>query len=90
MNFLRNIVIYLYKRLGCQKYEKNFCIPETVNIDCTISTPQFKDGKVHSMCIQKGTFYRDTLIFHPYNSITGHDVYFHSYEDFVKSVVSIL
>lgn len=90
MKLLKKLVIYLYKRLDCESFDAPIEIPETLNIDCTISTPQFKNQKVHKMCVQDGTFYRDTLIFHPYNCISGHDVHFQSFEDFHDSVIKIL
>jgi hypothetical protein len=94
INLLKKIVIYLYKKLGCDYSDMLVDIPDTVNIECVISTPEFKKSKVHKMRVQQGTFFRDTLIFHPYpnNSIVkrGYNVNFQSFEDFHKSVIKVL
>jgi len=90
IDLLKKLVIYLYKRLGCEYPNLLVDVPDTLNIECIIRTPEFKDYKVHKMKTQKGTFYRDTLIFHPYNNLMGYDVNFQSFEDFHRSVVKVL
>lgn len=91
MKMLKKLVIFLYKRLGCEYLDKLVDVPETLNIECTIRTPEFKNNKIHKMRVQSGTFYRDTLIFHPYFSLKpGYDINFQSFEDFQASVVRVL
>lgn len=56
-------------------------------IYATIQTPQFKNGKVWKMQKQSGVFDVRTLKFSHDGIFSGHDVQFHSIEDFHKSVV---
>lgn len=52
-------------------------------MNCTIRTPQFKDGKIHYYVTQKGIFDESTLYFTT-SEVSGHNVQFHSMEDFNK------
>lgn len=59
------------------------------NIRCTISTPEFKDGKVFFYKRQDGILDIVTLKFTPNNLLFGYTVQFHCMEDFAKAVKKI-
>ena len=56
-------------------------------IECVISSPQFKDGRVNHYHTQKG-FYNDlTHVFTPKESGNGnHVVHLHNESNFIKAV----
>lgn len=90
MSIIRRIVITLYKKLGCEFMNQPIAIPESSVVECIISTPEFKHGKVHKMCKQSGKFYKDTNIFFPYNNFRGYKIVFGSYENFKRYVVKVI
>lgn len=57
-------------------------------IDCTISTPQFKDNKVHHYHKQSGRFDDKTMLFTPYRQLGvggDHAVQFASLDQFAAA-----
>lgn len=91
MNLLKKLIIYLYKKLGCEYCDTPVSIPDVPVVECVISTPQFKSYGGHYMFEQSGSFHKDTLKFFPFKSKNGrHEVQFHTYADFCKSVVKVL
>jgi hypothetical protein len=67
-----------------------------MKIECTIKTPQHKDGKVHHYHTQSGYFDTETLEFNPHLGILGqwmgrdHSVQFHSIQEFNETRVDLL
>jgi len=73
--------------------KKEIIIPNSSVIDCVIETPQFRGSQDnYKMYRQSGKFYRNNLLFvHDFWNIWGgHDVQFHSIDDFKEAVVRIL
>lgn len=53
-------------------------------IKCTVRTTQFKDGAIHEWKVQDGYLDLVTLLFTSNDKTGGHNVQFHSLEDFKK------